>query len=224
MHKALEYLLITKDGNKNYLSHFIMQMQKIGFQGEDFFTYLGGIAGASKSTKLIQQELDQVATRIREIKSEDDVINYVSQFTTSPSSEAVRMGSAMTDLTDVLAKETLYRHFVAKGMSPADARIKVLDSFPDYKENMPLAVKQLSDVGIIMFPSFWLRIQKVIYRMMKDRPVNLATELMIQEALGSDINTIFEANVINKSNTFGGLIHTPFEPIGVNSVVPTELW
>jgi hypothetical protein len=148
-------------------------------------------------------------------------VNYVAQFTTSPSSEAVRFGSAMTDLTDVLAKETLYRHLVEnKGMDPLDARIEVLDSFPDYKENMPLAVKQLSDMGIIMFPSFWLRIQKIIYRMARDKPVSLATELMIQEMVGSDINTIFEANIINKSESFGGLLHTPFEAAGVNSVVP----
>ncbi|MEE8598624.1 MAG: hypothetical protein V3S69_03805, partial [Dehalococcoidales bacterium] len=225
MHKSLEYLLIDKAGNKRYVSHFIMQMQKLGFQAESFLGYLGDLAGKAKSTKLLQQELDQVVDRLREIKSEDDVINYVSQFTTSPSSEAVRAGSAMTDLTDVLAKETLYRHMVEnKGMSPADARIHVLDSFPDYKENLPLAVKQLSDAGIIMFPSFWLRIQKIIYRMARDKPVSLATELMVQEYVGSNINTIFEANIINKANAFGGVFHTPFEATGANSVIPMHIW
>lgn len=225
MHKALEYLLTTDSGKRNYVSHFIMRLQKIGFQAEDFFSYLGNLASKSKSTKLLEQELDQVADRLREIKTEEDIINYVAQFTTSPSSEFVRMGSAMTDLTDVLAKETLYRHFVEnKGMSPQDARIEVLDSFPDYKENMPLAVKQLSDVGIIMFPSFWLRIQKVIYRMMRDKPINLATEMMIQDMVGSNVNTIFEANVINKSQTFGGIFHPPYEPIGFNSVFPTQVF
>ena len=225
MHKSLEYLLTKKDGTKNHLSKFIVKLQDLGFQGEGFFDYIANIAGRYDSTKLIQQELDQVANRLREIRTDEDVINYVSQITTSPSSELVRVGSAMTDLTDVLAKETLYRHFVKnQGMSPEDARIKVLDSFPDYKENMPLAVKELSDVGIIMFPSFWLRIQKVIYRMMRDKPINLASELMIQEMVGSDINTIFEANVINKSNTFGGLIHPPFEPVGINSVLPKEIF
>lgn len=225
MHRSLEYLLTDSAGNRNVVSHFIVQLQKIGYQAEDFFGYLGDIASKAKSTKLLEQELDQVANRLREIKSEEDIVNYVAQFTTSPSSEAVRFGSAMTDLTDVLAKETLFRHLVQeKKMKPADARIHVLDSFPDYKENMPLAIKQLSDVGIIMFPSFWLRIQKIIYRMARDKPVGLATELMAQEMLGSDINTIFEANVINKSNTFGGLLHTPFEPIGLGSVVPVHVF
>jgi hypothetical protein len=225
MHTSLEYLLTDKAGNKNLVSHFIIQMQKVGFQAESFFSYLGDIAGTAKSTKLLQQELDQVAARLREIKSEEDIVNYVSQFTTSPSSEAVRFGSAMTDLTDVLAKETLYRHLVEnKRMSADDARITVLDSFPDYKENMPLAIKQLSDAGIIMFPSFWLRIQKIIYRMARDKPIALSTELMIQEALGTDVNTIFEANIINKSQQFGGVLHSPFEAAGLGSVVPMHIW
>lgn len=226
MHKALEYLLINDKGNKNYLGHFVKELSKIGPDMENFFQYLGGIVGQTgKSAKVIEQELDQVANRLREIKTEDDIVNYVAQFTTSPSSEAVRMGSAVTDLTDVLAKETLYRHYVQNiGMTDEQARIKVLDSFPDYKENLPLSVKQLSDVGIIMFPSFWLRIQKAIYRMMRDKPINLASELMIQDMLGTDVNTIFEANIINKSNTFGGLIHSPFEPVGIGSVVPVHLW
>jgi hypothetical protein len=225
MHKALEYLLTDKAGNKNVVSHFIVELQKIGYQAEDFFGYLGDIASRSKSTALLQQELDQVADRLREIKSEEDVVNYVAQFTTSPSSEAVRFGSAMTDLTDVMAKETLYRYLTQeKKMNPTDAKIQVLDSFPDYKENMPIAIKALSDVGIIMFPSFWLRIQKIIYRMARDKPVNLASELMIQEMLGTDINTIFEANIINKSQTFGGLVHPPFESVGLGSVVPLHVF
>lgn len=225
MHKALEYLLLKKDGSKNRVSNFIVELQKIGYQAEDFFSYLGNIASRSKSTALLHQELDLVSERLREIKSEEDIVNYVAQFTTSPSSEAVRFGSAMTDLTDVLAKETLYRHLTQnKGMSPSDARIEVLDSFPDYKENMPIAIKGLSDVGIIMFPTFWLRIQKSIYHIIHHKPVSLATELMAQEVLGTNVNTIFEANVINKSQQFGGILHSPFEHSGVGSVIPTHLW
>lgn len=225
MHTALDYLLINKDGKKNYVSHFILQLQNLGFNGEDFLSYIGNLAHKAGAEKDVQKELDLVAERLKEIRTEQDVINYVSQYTTSPSSEAVRMGSSMTDLTDVLAKETLYRHLVEnEGASPEAARIKVLDSFPDYKENMPLIVKQLSDVGIIMFPSFWLRIQKVIYRLGRDKPVNLATELMLEEVMGQNINTIVDANIINKSNTFGGIFHTPLEPIGLGSVFPTHLW
>lgn len=226
MHTALEYLLTTGDGKKNYVSHFITQLHNIGGNGENFLSHIGRIVGKTgKMGKGMETQLDLVADRLKEIRTEDDIINYVSQYTTSPGSEAVRLGASITDLTDVLAKETLYRHLVEnEGASPEAARIKVLDSFPDYKENMPLAIKELSDMGIIMFPSFWLRIQKVIYRMIRDKPINLATELMLEEAFGSNINTILDANIINKSNSFGGLLHTPTEPIGWGSFFPTYLF
>jgi len=60
-------------------------------------------------------------------------------------------------------------------MSEKAAEVRVIDSFPDYKENMPIAIKQLSDMGILMFPTFWIRIQKVIYRMARDKPINLSS-------------------------------------------------
>ena len=226
IHSALEYLLIDKKGNKRYVSHFITKLQNLGFKGEDFLNYIGNIAASTntKEGKGIKGELDQVVERLKEIRTDEDVINYVSQFINSPASEAVRVGSSMTDLSDVMAKETLYRHLTEnEGMEPDKARIEVLDSFPDYKENMPIAIKQLSDLGIIMFPSFWLRIQKTIYRMVRDKPVNLAAELMLEDAMGSNINTIIDANIINKHNTFGGLVHSPLETPGVGSIFPTYL-
>jgi hypothetical protein len=225
IHTALEYLL-TKDGKKNYVGHFIDKLSKVGANGEDFLNYIGRkVEKTGKTGRGMQKSLDEIANRISEIRTEDDIVNYVAQYTTSPGSEAVRLGATMTDLTDVMAKETLYRYLTQiQRMSPEDAKITVLDSFPDYKENMPLAIRQLSDLGIVMFPSFWLRIQKVIYRMARDKPINLATELMLEEMIGTNMNSIVDANVISKYNSYGGIFHTPLEPIGVGSVVPYNIF
>lgn len=224
METALTYLLKNKKGNKNIVGHFIQRLHQIGFQSEDYVKYLGGIVGKAKDGKSMEQQLDLAVDRIRDIKSEGDIVSYVSQYTTSPGSELVRAGSSMTDLTDVLAKETLYRHAIQnEGMTEEAARIHVLDSFPDYKENLPLSVKQLSDVGIIMFPSFWLRIQKAIYRLAKDKPVGLSTELIVESYVTGNVSTIFDANIINKSESFGGLFHLPLDSAGIGSVIPQNL-
>lgn len=221
MHTAIDYLMKDKKGNSNALAIFITRLSNIGWHSEDFVKYLGGIVGKFDSAKSAQAELDKVYDRLKTIRTDEDITNYVAQYTTSPASEFVKLGGKVTDLTDVLAKETLYRHFMQnEGMSAEDARIKVLDSFPDFKENMPLAIKQLSDAGIIMFPSFWLRIQKVIYRMVRDKPVNFGTELMLQEVLGTNVNTIIGSNIVEKSNSFGGIFHTPFEHVGASSILP----
>lgn len=224
MHTAIDYLMKDKKGNNNALAIFITRLSNIGWHTEDFVKYLGGIVGKFDTTKGAQAELDRVYDRLKTIRTDEDITNYVAQYTTSPASEFVKIGGKVTDLTDVLAKETLYRHLVEnEGMSPEDARIRVLDSFPDYKENMPIAIKQMSDAGIIMFPSFWLRIQKVIYRMVKDKPVNFGTEMMLQSMLDTNINTILGSNIVEKSNSFGGIFHTPFEHIGASSVLPKFL-
>lgn len=224
MHKAIDYLMKDKKGNNNALAIFINRLSDIGWHSEDFIKYLGGVVGRFDTTKGAEAELDKIYDRLKTIRTDDDITNYVAQYTTSPASELVKLGGKITDLTDVLAKETLYRHLVEnENVSPADARIKVLDSFPDYKENMPIAIKQMSDAGIIMFPSFWLRIQKVIYRMAKDKPVNFGTELMLQNVLETNINTIVGSNIVEKSNSFGGIFHTPFEHTGVSSLVPKFL-
>lgn len=212
IHTALEYLL-TKDGKKNYVGHFITKLQNVGGNGEDFLNYIGQKAKKTgKTGRGFEKSMDEIASRLKEIRTEEDVVSYVAQYTTSPGSELVRLGATMTDLTDVMAKETLYRYLTQiQRMSPEDAKITVLDSFPDYKENMPMAIRQLSDLGIIMFPSFWLRIQKVIYRMARDKPVNLGVELLMEEMIGSNFNSIMDANIIAKYNSFGGILHTPLE-------------
>jgi hypothetical protein len=225
MHTALTFLLKNDKGNKNILGQFISKAHNLGSDGEGFLNYLGGLVGKHKSMSGTEGELLQVAERLRSIRTDDDVVNYIAQYTTSPASMAVKVGASITDMSDVAAKETLYRYLVEKeGMSSDDARIKVLDSFPDYKENMPLAIKQASDVGILMFPSFWLRIQKAIYRMAKDKPAGLATEELIQVALGTNSETILGSNILSKSQAWGGLAHNPLDNMSPAGLIPSNLW
>lgn len=221
---ALTYLLKQKDGKNNYLSHFLMQVQKAGFQGEDFLVHLGDIVGKSGAGKEFEAELDKVHDRLSRIRSEKDVVAYASQFINSPQSEAVRVGASITDLSDVLAKETYYRHLVGIGVKPEEAKIKVLDSFPNYTENMPMAIQQASDVGVLMFPSFWLRIQKVIYRMAKEKPLSLATEEALDVYLHSNLDSIVGSNIVNKATSWGGIIHSPYENMGTASIFPEHLF
>ena len=221
---ALKYLLKQKDGKKNYLGHFLLAFQKAGFQGEDFLIHLGNVVKKAKVGKELENELDKIHERLSHIRSDKDVVAYASQFINSPQSEAVRLGASITDLSDVLAKETYYRHLVNEGMSQAEARIEVLDAFPNYIENMPMKVQQASDLGILMFPTFWLRIQKTIYRMVKDRPLSLAAEEAIETFLGSNLDTVIDANIYNKATSWGGILHSPYEHGIAEAIFPTRVF
>ena len=222
---ALRFMLKGKKGKNNHVAHFLMQLQKIGPHGEEFLGYLGSKVGKYKAGKELDNELTKISDRLSKIRKDEDVVTYAAQFINAPQSEAVRFGANITDLSDVLAKETYYRHLVEEeGMAPEEAKIKVLDSFPNYTENLPMAVQQASDVGILMFPSFWLRIQKIIYRMARNKPLSLATEESIDAYLGANLDTIVDANIYNKATSWSGVLHSPGEAIGVGSVLPTSLF
>jgi len=220
---ALSYLLKDSRGDNNFLARYIRDLSRLGGNGEDLLSYFGSIIGRADSLKGAQKELDKAAARIKEIKSDADVVNYVSQFMITPNSESVKLGSYATDLTDVLAKETYYRYLVTeKKLSDKEAEVQVIEAFPDYKENLPMAIKQLSDTGILLFPAFWLRIQKVIYRMLRDKPVNLGIEIQIQNMTGLDAQSILDSNIYNKATDFNGLINSPLDRFEWGALFPTN--
>jgi len=224
LQRTLNYLLKDSKGKDNFLGRYIRDISRLGFNGEDFLHYFANTIGKTDSLEGLGKEFKSAAARIKALKSDEDTVNYTSQFMITPNSESIKIGSYATDLTDVLAKETYYRYLTEEeGMSDKDATVRVIDSFPDYKENMPIAVKQLSDMGILMFPTFWMRIQKVIYRMLRDKPVNISLELQIEHMLDMDLENIMDANIIRKYNDFGGILHSPHEAIGWNSIFPTNV-
>jgi hypothetical protein len=221
---VLKAIFLDKTGKNKPIADFIMKASKFGMNMEEVLELVARIPGKVDSGKELQSSLNVVANQLKDIKTDDDIINYVHQFINSPNSEFVKLGTHMTDLADVTAKETYYRYLVAKGIDPKKAELEVIDSFPDYKEGMPTGVKKLSDLGILMFPSYWLRIQKTIYRMVKNKPISFGTELAIHDMMGIDGVTIWDQNIVEKAGSFFGLIHTPWQHMGVNTVVPTNLF
>jgi hypothetical protein len=74
-----------------------------------------------------------------------------------------------------------------------------------------------------MFPSYWIRIQKAIYRMIKNRPASFGTEMAIEEFMGLDAPQIWDQNIWKKANSEFGLFHTPWSHIGVGSIIPQNV-
>ncbi len=220
---VLKTIFQNKEGKHNAVGQFLMNFSRWNVGVEQYLEIFGKVPGAVPSGKAVESEINRMADRIKHIKNEDDLISYLHQYLNSPDSEFVKLGTHMTDLTDILAKETYYRYLVQQGIDPKKAETEVVDSFPDYKEGLPTRVKQLSDVGILMFPSYWIRIQKAIYRMMKNRPVSFGTEMAIEDWAGIDAPQIWDQNIIKKANSNYGLVHTPWDHIGVGSLLPMHV-
>ncbi len=164
---------------------------------------------------------------IREVEKDADTVRYVSEFIAAPSSELVRQGSRVMQMADIMARWTMYMHEMSKGLKEigytyeneykaqqdikagrldkakydkieSDAAIKALDTFIDYRMNMPREIKMLSDLGVLMFPAFWIRAQKVIYNLAKYHPVNAGAGLLLTDVLGLNGASIVDANFVNK--------------------------
>jgi len=220
--KLLRAIFIKKDGKNNEVAKFIMGASKFSVSIEEIMEAIAPVFGAVDSGKEFEDALNGLAARFRTIKSEDDIANYLHQFINSPNSEFSKIGAHMTDLTDLAAKETYYRYLKREGMSPKAAELEVIDSFPDFKEGLPTAVKQLSDVGILMFPSYWIRIQKAIYRMVKNKPLSFGTEMGVEMYFDMNNPQIWDQAIINKADSYFGLVHTPWEHWGMGTVLPTN--
>ena len=164
---------------------------------------------------------------IKEIQGDADTVRYVSEFIAAPSSELVRQGSRVMQMADIMSRWTLYKHEMVKGLKEVryvyesdykakqdikagrlnDAKykeienaaaVKALDTFIDYRINLPKELQTLSNLGVLMFPAFWLRAQKVIYNLVKYHPVNAGAGLVITDVLGLNGASIIDANVLNK--------------------------
>jgi hypothetical protein len=184
-------------GELNELGSFIMKASKYGVNMESIIEIVNqktkGVTGESFS-KLITE----MTTNIKTIKEEGDVAKYISQYIAAPSSEVTKFGSAMTQYADLVPRWILYKDLKEKGVSEKDAVLDALESFIDYKMNMPKEVKVLSDFTVLLFPSFWFRIQKVIYRLAKENPFSFGSTLIANEILGLKGAHIINSNIIDK--------------------------
>jgi len=216
---VLQKLLLDKNGNNTLVAKGIMKLAKFGYNLEDV---LGGIAkplGKLESTKIFEERLKTAMEHIAKYKKEDDIVSYVQQFILSPKSEIVKTGVMMNDLSDIVAKETYYRHLRDVGIDHKEAVVKVIQAFPDYKEEMPIEVKVLSDYGVLMFPAYWMRIQKVVYNMVKNRLLSFGIGEITYNALGIEDQSIFNSNIFSKYE----LVNNPFDLVNINAVIPTKL-
>jgi hypothetical protein len=162
--------------------------------------------------------LEGASERIKKKKSEKDMAKYLSEFIASPDSEAVRLGSYLVQMADVAARLTLYEHLMennrlpgkkgpkSKKLSDKEIVETVLEAFVDYKVNMPKELKVLSDYGILLFPSFWLRIQKVVYAIAKENPAKVAGGMLLEDMLNVNVSSYMDSNIFAK---YGEIINEP---------------
>jgi hypothetical protein len=99
--------------------------------------------------------------------------------------------SRITQLSDFVARYTLYQHLISRKKNPlsrADAVIQASDSFVNYDIPMQRSLQYLDDMGIMMFTKYFLRIQRVLMKTAAENPARVLMLLAADQYL--DLNSI----------------------------------
>lgn len=195
MDLVLDRILNGRKG-RTWAGEIVKWLSTAGFNGEDILFFLGRIT--KDKSEIVGDELEAMAKRLKAIKDSDDMVRYVGEILGTPSSEIVRQSSNIMTNVDGVSKWILYQHSRANGMSDDAAAKKSNDTFLDYRVNLPTAIKQLSDLGILMFPSFWMKYQRVLFEMLKHNPVSSVSGYTIEGLLGLDHLHPLNASIVNK--------------------------
>lgn len=108
--------------------------------------------------------------------------------------------SQSTQLSDLVARYALYEHATTRRKDPLsipDALRLAEDSFVNYDLPSHRTLQYLNDMGIVMFTKYYLRIQKVIMRLVKERPAR-GLILVALEHYISGIQSVMDSSWVNK--------------------------
>jgi len=228
--KMIDKYTHDKKGNPNKLFDAIKWFANTGPQIDEILLAAGNSAKLKGSD--IGTELVAVAKRLKNKKNDkDSVSRYVSEFIGSPASEAAAYGSAYMVLGDIMAKYTLAKHLLGKEnprsgtrgnrrvYTSEEAYALANETFIDYRANLPKEIQVLSDYGILLFPPYWMRVQKVIAGLIKYHPVSALVSYGTEMAIGAESLSVLNQNIVTKAGGYYGIIHSPTDSISLHGIV-----
>jgi hypothetical protein len=93
----------------------------------------------------------------------------------------------ITQLSDFMARYTQYQYLTNRKENPlnhADAIQQSSDDFINYDIPMHRGMQYLDDMGIMPFMKYFLRIQKVLERAVKEKPARVLSILLLEQFTG----------------------------------------
>jgi hypothetical protein len=83
--------------------------------------------------------------------------------------------SRATQLSDFVARYTLYQHLTSKsvGKSKEDAIHEASEAFVNYDIPMHRSLQYMDDMGLMMFTKYFMRIQRVLLKTAREHPARM---------------------------------------------------
>lgn len=187
----------TDSGNKTKFMKLMDKATVLNIPAEvmlDKFGQLSKKLGAEQ----LGQGLNKLSDDLNKINTEKDGKAFINQIIGGPDSVITKAGAGLMVVGDAIPRATYYMHLIDKGMSPSEAEIEVHKSFIDYRVPQTKEMKLISDLGIIMFPMFLMRVQRTIFNLTMKKPVTVMAVAAFEALTGFDINNLQEENLINR--------------------------
>lgn len=100
-----------------------------------------------------------------------------------------------TQMSDFVARYSLYQHLTTKNSEPLDhetAVQQITDSFVNYDIPSHRTLQYMNDMGLVYFTKYYIRIQKVLMRLFQDKPAR-AMALMAMGSYLNDVPTVLDS-------------------------------
>lgn len=215
MKKWIKKAMITNEGDMTSFHKLVKRVSPY-VPVDHLYTHLGGLLEKAETTEDIGKSIREMGDRLKRVKSQEDMSDLMAELVATPDSQLVRVGSGLTIYADMLPRWVIYRHSINTGMTEKEAVAEALNSLLDYKVNMPKEMKFMSDLFLLPFPSFFVRIQRVILSLAKDNPVSFGAQMTVNDLLGSTGYNILGSNIITREQIFTN----PFDAITFGNLTP----
>lgn len=108
--------------------------------------------------------------------------------------------SQSTQMSDLVARYTMYQHTMNRAKDPlsrADALKQAEESFVNYDLPSHRSIQFMNDTGLVMFTKYYMRIQKVIMRLIKEKPAR-GIALLAANHYWSGLDSITDSYWMNR--------------------------
>ena len=124
-----------------------------------------------------------------------------------------------TQYSDFVARATEYQLLLEKGVSKTKAKRVILDAFVNYNKPASSFEEYLNSMGFIMFTKYAKRIQRSIFKNIREKPLNIFLSAGMQEMLG-DVSDIYDQSLLVRNYSMLG-VH-PFDHVK-RAITPSAL-
>jgi hypothetical protein len=102
----------------------------------------------------------------------------------------------VTQISDFLARYTLYQDRIAKGMSHEEAAQLASDAFVNYDVPTHRKIQYANDSGLLMFTKYYIRIQKMIMHIYRENPGRAMMMIAAEHLLIGNQPTVLDASLL----------------------------